>query len=452
MGLLLSLAAFAATLLAARRSIGLGMASVLAAGYFYGILRARFPDGYSHFIFDAAVLGLYLGHLIRTGTLRPPRAQGLYQWTTALIAWPVVIFALAMLYPQHVLIQVIGLRAAVWFLPFLLLGASARLGDLRLLARTLAVLNLISLLFAIAEYFLGIGPFYPRNAATELLYRSNDVAGYTAHRIPATFPSSAIYGGTMVASIPYLVGGWLGARNELAEKGLMVAALLAAAVGTFLCASRLPVILLFILGSYLAYHFRTRLGNLVPVLAVALAVAFVVGGNERLQRFSSLQDTQMVLDRIGSSANLNVVELLLSHPMGTGLGSAFGTSIPSFLQHLKTQEPIGAENEYARIGLEQSVIGTALWVAFLVWLVTRPPVRLPGGWRIAERLMFLFLVLSWGTAILGCGTLSTIPATCMLLFQMGVLGQQPRPVNNPLAAPLRPVSVSEVPQQERRAS
>jgi hypothetical protein len=165
------------------------------------------------------------------------------------------------------------------------------------------------------------------------------------------------------------------------------------------------------------------LGYLTGALLVGGVVAFLVKGNERLQRFASLQDAELVTERIQGSANLSVIELLLSHPMGTGLGSAFGTSIPSFLQHLMTQDPIGAENEYARIGLEQSLVGVTLWIGFLIWLLARPRGGWPGGWAVAERLTWLFVLLSWATAMLGCGTLSAVPGTCILLFQMGLLGR-----------------------------
>jgi hypothetical protein len=423
MGLLLSLAACAATFLGARRSVGQGMAGVLAAGYFYGILRARFPDGFSHFIFDAAVLGMYLGHFVRVGTFRAAKAPELSQWATVLIGWPLVIFALGLLYPQHLLIQLVGLRAAVWFLPFLFLGAWAGLDDMRVVARTLAALNLLALLVALGEYFLGLETFFPRNAVTEIMYRSNDVAGYTAHRIPATFISAAAYGTMMAQSVPWLVGRWLDVRVGYLEKGVVVAALLASALGTFLCGSRIPVLLLLASGLAVAYHLRARLGYLVPALMVAVVVAYLVRGNERLQRFASLQDAEMVTARLHGSANLSVVELLLSYPMGAGLGSAFGTSIPSFLSHLATQEPIGAENEFARIGLEQSLVGMALWVGFLVWLLARRRAGGPGDWRVTEQLTWLFVLLSWGMAVVGCGTLNAVPGTCILLFQMGLLGK-----------------------------
>jgi hypothetical protein len=425
MGLLLSFAAFVSSFLCGRRSVGAGMAALLVAGYFYGILRARFLDGFSHFIFDAAVFGLYVGHLSRAGTLKSPRAPELFRWAMVLMAWPAFILVVGVLYPQHLFIQLVGLRAAIWFLPFLLLGSWARPADQAVIAVTLAVLNLIALLFGVAEYVIGIEPFFPRNAVTAILYLSKDIADYTAFRIPATFTSSAAYGGTMAASLPWLISRWASPTAGLLEKLLLIAAVAAAALGIFLCGSRTPVIFLFVLGAVTAYQFRLRLGYLLPALVVAFVVAYFVSGSERLQRFASLQDRDMVSERIKHSTNMGVAELVLEYPLGAGLGTAFGTSIPSFLAHLAPPQPIGAENEYARIGVEQSLVGVVLWFAFLTWLLARqnhnPAVAHRG--QVGAALAWWYVLLVWLTGFVGCGVLLAIPGTPMLLFMMGILGR-----------------------------
>src|SRR5690242_17341108 len=86
----LTLLAIIGTLLATRRSLGHGLGSLLLVGYFYGILRARFPDGFSHFMFDGAVAGLYLA--ILTGRKRKMRlghdGQVLRLWVKVLMVWP----------------------------------------------------------------------------------------------------------------------------------------------------------------------------------------------------------------------------------------------------------------------------------------------------------------------------------------------------------------------------
>ncbi|MGH9372693.1 MAG: hypothetical protein ACRD15_14295, partial [Vicinamibacterales bacterium] len=55
--------AFLLCLQTARRSLVAGLCTLLAIGYAYGIVRANLPDGYSHVIFDAGVLGLYAAQL-----------------------------------------------------------------------------------------------------------------------------------------------------------------------------------------------------------------------------------------------------------------------------------------------------------------------------------------------------------------------------------------------------
>src|SRR5262245_3669465 len=93
----------------------------MGIGYGYGIIRANVPQALSHFIFDAAVVGLYLAQLGRP--LRPEvrqRMRGLVTWVTVLMVWPVFLLFIPF---QHPLVQLVGLRGHMFFLPFLLLGA-----------------------------------------------------------------------------------------------------------------------------------------------------------------------------------------------------------------------------------------------------------------------------------------------------------------------------------------
>jgi hypothetical protein len=447
MGLPLCVFAFAVSFLLARRSLGAGLAAVLSSGYVYGLLRARFYDPFSYFIFDAAVLGLYLERLTGPEGFWPDAStRALYRWVAALIGWPVAMFGLSALYPQHVLVQLVGLRAAVWFVPFLLLGASIRSADLIVIARALAVLNLIALAFGVGEYVLGLEPFFPHNPITELIYRSIDVAGHSNYRIPATFPAAANYGMAMVASVPLLAGIWRSAVATFLDKLLMPAGLFAAALGTFLCASRTPVVFLLVLAVPIAYHLRARLGYFLLALLIGGTIAYIVSGEERMQRFTTLQDPDVLNERVVGSVNLGVVDVLLEYPAGAGLGSAFGTNIPTILRQYASEQ-IGAENEYARIGVEQGLAGLALWVGFLVWLLVRRR-RSPLSRRsLGMTLMYTFVALSWAVALLSVGTLTAIPCTAMLLLQMGILSRtRPDPVPVRDAARARVNGDSRVPQ------
>src|SRR6266581_857105 len=98
-----------------RRSIGCGLVALLVVGYAYGILRANLPTTASHFIFDAAVLGFY------AATFMSPlasqdwyRSLSLRPWLLVLILWPAALFFVPV---QDWMVQLVGLRGAVFFLP-----------------------------------------------------------------------------------------------------------------------------------------------------------------------------------------------------------------------------------------------------------------------------------------------------------------------------------------------
>ena len=97
------------------------MVALLVVGYGYGILRANFPTDASHFIFDGGVLGLYAAVFMTPAQGQPRyRSLSLQPWVAALTAWPLLLFFVP---KQDWLIQLVGLRGAVFFVPFLLIGA-----------------------------------------------------------------------------------------------------------------------------------------------------------------------------------------------------------------------------------------------------------------------------------------------------------------------------------------
>jgi hypothetical protein len=424
MGLILCALALALTWFFGRRSVGAGMVVLLAAGYGYGLVRAVVFDGFSHFIFDAAIAGLYAARLPQaSGLVRIPRLKPLYQWVAFLIGWPFVALAIGLALPVHPLIQLVGLRAAMWFLPFLIIGTQVTWADLRVMTRALALLNLIALAFGVGEYLFGLETFLPHNAATALMYRSNDIAGYRYHRIPSTFVTAAGYGGVMVASWPFLAGRWAIPHIAFGEKLLLTAGLLAAGLGVFLCGSRTPVVMCLLIVAFTVYQLRLQVHYVLLIVLLGAGVGYLVVGNERLQRFTSLRDSEAVTERLYSSANLGLIDLVTEYPMGAGLGSAFGTSIPSFLQRFAPDEPIGAENEYVRIGIEQGIVGLGLWIAFLGWFFTRTVLRSAPSVGLSYPLTVFSVLISWGLAWLGVGMLISIPSTAILLVQMGWLNR-----------------------------
>lgn len=401
------------------RSLGWGIVGVFAVGYFSGVIRANYLSVFTTFLFDSALLGLYLGFFLgrpreAAAALRGPGGT----WLLLLTGWP----ALLTLVPVNdFLVQLVALRATVWFLPVMLVATRLRADDLAVIARGLAVLNLAALGGGLYVYAYGVESLYPQNAVTQIIYLSNDVAGYRYHRVPSFFLSSAAYGGAMLLSLPFLLDRVFGRGAGVFDRVLAAAGVAAAVAGILLCAARSPVVV-FVAASLVAWVV-SRFHPIVGLVAAGLAAAAVVvaGTDERLQRATELRDTEMVSERVRGSANESFFELMAEYPAGAGMGSSVGTSIPYFLAD-RAPRAIGLENEYSRILVDQGLFGLGLWVGFLIWLLHRPPpVRFAVPWGFGVVLMFALVLTNWGTAFIGAGTLSAIPASVLLLTQMGVL-------------------------------
>jgi len=385
----------------------------MGVGYAYGMIRANVPDALTHFLFDAGVVGVYLSLLSRSLTpAQRRRVQVLMPWLALLAGWPILLFFLPV---QDPLVQLVGLRGQIFFLPFLLIGAMLESDDYYVLAKWLAVLNLVAFGFAVAEYFEGIERFFPRNAVTTNMYGSKDLIAYTEYRIPSTFVSSASYCGVMVCTMPLLLNAWTQKRTGRLEYWLFTTALVAALLGVFMGASRswAGIMILAIGSTFLSGQltFRVLLGSIV----LAVCVGWIVANNPRLQRFTSLQDTNMVEKRIANSVNESFVDALHDYPMGNGLGGG-GTSIPYFLQD-RVKDPVAIENEYGRILLEAGIPGLLIWLIFIFWTVARP---VPNGeWGLALRLTRNLLAITFASAVIGTGLLTWIPGTPLVLAFMG---------------------------------
>jgi len=410
-------AAFLAALVGTRRSLGLGFVAVFAVGYVNGVIRANYLGVFSTFMFDAGLFGLYLGYATAPGAARAWRgvAGG---YALFLIGWP----ALLSLVPMNdLLIQLVALRATVWFLPVMLIARRLTSADLAVIARGLGVLNLVALAGGVYVYLNGVEALYPENAVTQIIYMSNDVAGYQYHRIPSFFLSAHAYGGAMVFTLPFLLDRAFGAGVRAADRGVAAVGIGAAAAGVLMCAARQPIVTFGLAGlvAWACTRFHWAFGLVAAGLVVAAAGTAV--SDERLQRAATLEDADAVGERIKGSANESLLDLIADYPGGAGMGSASGTSIPFFLSD-RAPPAIGLENEYCRILVDQGWVGVGGWVAFLGWLFARPPAaRLDARWGLGVVLMYALCLTNWATAFIGTGTLSAIPGSVLLLTQMGVL-------------------------------
>ncbi|HYL36138.1 MAG TPA: hypothetical protein VEV17_09525 [Bryobacteraceae bacterium] len=406
--------AFLACFWAGRRSVGLGLVVLFAFGYFYGILRANLLTSFSHFIFDAGMIGLFLAVFTAPRDPdRPKDSQWLRAWTFVLIAWPALLILLPV---QPLLVSLVGLRSNIFFLPLLLLGSRLRSRDLIQLSIGLALLDLIAVGFAGAEYFLGVPRFYPLSPVTEIIYNSGDVEGGFL-RIPATFTSAHAFGGTMVGTMPYLIGLWMRAEKSV-YRLLALVTMPIALLGVLMSATRQNFVLgsAMVLFAFSAAKLKMK-HRLIFVLVVAIVGYFALT-NTRFQRFKSLSDTDTVAERIAGSVNRSFWEVLTEYPMGNGLGGA-GSSMPYFLQS-EVKNAITIENQYALILGEQGIVGLAIWIAFLLWFFSRAPVAFAKGpWANTRRLAWGLTAFGFGTAWIGTGLLTSIPGTLLLMLGVG---------------------------------
>jgi hypothetical protein len=433
-GLALCALAFGLTWWAGKKSLGLGLVALLTFGYFYGIVRANFLTTFTYFIFDSALIGLYLSQKFSdSGDRRRSNPIGI--WLLLLMLWPCLLVLIPF---QPLLVSLVGLRGAIFFLPMAWLGKRLRSRDLEYFSLGLAALNLAAMGFAAAEYFMGVQRFYPFNAATIIIYASADVTG-GFFRIPAIFINAHAYGGMMVASIPYLLGAWEQAQTRVVRT-FALCGIAAAMLGVLMSATRLN----FVIGSALVllavWKGDMKASRRVLFVVLILGMTAVALRNERFQRFKSLSDSEGVEERISGSVNRGFFEILLDYPLGNGLGGG-GTSIPYFLEG-QVRNPVATENEYARILCEQGIIGLLLWLGFIGWFLSRYRTAFAAGpWATSRRMIWILSAIGLVTSVIGNGMLTAIPGTALLLLGIGLASS---PMAPEVAETRRQVGVRQV--------
>jgi len=404
-----------------------GLVTVLAVGYGYGIARAHLQESFAHFIFDAAVLGLYVaqaGKLLGETSQRDVRILRL--WVILLIAWPTMLLLLPW---QDPVVQIVGLRGNVFLLPFLLVGGQLEDQRARSLALAMAVLNVISLGFAAAEYVFGVDRFVPYVAGvTDIVYQSPLFEGLSELRIPSIFTSSHAYGGTMVTTLPWILGAWIDDRCTTRQGWLLASGIVACLLGIFMSAARshflVLVPLVVMATTLLTREPRAVRARCLPSWLIILAIiGGLVASDERLQRFKSLEDTEAVTTRVAGSVNMEFWEVMSVYPFGNGLGGG-GTSMPYFLQD-RIKDPVALENEYARILLEQGLPGLLLWIAFIAWLFRRRASSRSDHFYLGRYLITVCSATFFLTGLIGIGLLTSIPQTSILLLGAGWVAVRP---------------------------
>ena len=83
------------------------------------------------------------------------------------------------------------------------------------------------------------------------------------------------------------------------------------------------------------------------------------------------------------------------------------------------------ESEYARILLEQGIIGLLLWIGFIAWFLTSSVVVDSGPWQAGRKLAWLCCVAYLSTGMIGLGMLTSIPQTVLMLLGLGWVAVRP---------------------------
>ncbi len=428
--------ALVGTFAAARRSLANGLGVCLLCGYVYGVLRSNYLDGFAQFIFDASVLGLYAARL---GPRLIPRGsqnlRTLFAWVIALVAWPT--FLLLLPYDPF-LINLVGLRVAIYFVPVLLVGIQLKGSDVAGLASWLAALNLAALAAAVYEVRYGIESLYPRNAVTYLIY-ATAIGEESTHRIPSIFPTAAAYGGAMTLSVPFLV---FGLNRPLSKPRiiLLLGGIGAAGAGLLLCSCRSPVLLSVSgLAFFLLLQGKASLRPKYLLLGAALvpAIGYTMAyGGGRAERFLELADVQELTSRAAHVNELDILGAMVLYPFGNGLAGTTSITIPYFLRDVANNRLVpGVESEYFRIVYTQGIPGVILWAGFLVWFFARP---LRAEERPREPSYYYFYALALPCFLLasrGVGLLNGVPGNCLLLLGMGAFLRATVPSPRAAAAP-----------------
>jgi hypothetical protein len=125
--------------------------------------------------------------------------------------------------------------------------------------------------------------------------------------------------------------------------------------------------------------------------------------------------------------------------MGNGLGGG-GTSIPYFLAP-SVNRPVGAENEYARILLEEGIIGLVIWSAFAIWFMTNRSTFVKDDWFAGRRMAWWLSTFALVSASLGIGLLSSVPNSFLFLLMVGWAGVKPKPEQVSAPRAIRPMVV-----------
>ena len=111
-------------------------------------------------------------------------------------------------------------------------------------------------------------------------------------------PNAHAYGGTMVVTIPLLLGALVQKRKTSFQLQLLIFGLGAALLGVLLSAARTHFIVASVLIIVATFSLRTKLGYVLGWVFMLCVIGWMVSSEQRLQRFMELRDTDTVAERV----------------------------------------------------------------------------------------------------------------------------------------------------------
>ena len=252
----------------------------------------------------SALIGSTLALITRRDTpIQRFKMRRLMPWVLALAGWPLLVMLMPL---QPFLIQLVGLRGQIFFVPFILVGAMLDANEMRKIA--IGIAGPEPDRTAVRD---GRDPVRRDAFLSDECGRSDHLQQYGCRgdrpdrrcfRIPATFVQAASYGGVMALTLPLLLGTMVQESRRGWRRNLLLIAVGVSALGVFLSASRSHATLLFVLGIAATLSGRAKNFPWFGWIALLAVVAILVAVSPRMQRFVTLENTRLHEERVSRAA------------------------------------------------------------------------------------------------------------------------------------------------------
>jgi O-antigen ligase len=265
------------------------------------------------------------------------------------------------------------------------------LGTMLLGYRERRILSLVVLTFGTASVFLGLAQIAqgPSSSLRPFVYTNDtEAVGFFANRnhFAALLYSLTLFAAAWAGSVTFSRGNWQrhGSKVVAVVASFTLLVVLIAAQTMARSRAGLGLTMVALLGAFALVFFNraeepTKAGAATKLLGGAIALALLFGVQfalyRILERFAldPLEDGRVVFARVTTEAAKALFPV----------GSAVGTFVPVYAGFEKPQDTISdtfanrAHNDFLEGLLESGIVGTVVFVLFLVWFAAASA----GAWR-----------------------------------------------------------------------